>query len=541
MPNSGNKVEAARGLDFQALAARYKAVTADRRLLAKRRQTVDMLRRQADALVDRIESLSRTAEDEARIAEAERASLSASSSETAAVDAKLDAIDEQNAQMVGELAPYLAAAGLGAGEVAQDAAKVQRHIEILASSYATLSAERDVLKAKLGDLTRSRDIALTSESAAAARRKTAEDAVAGRRRALDVLVRQRAPLLGGESTEISRARQLDAERSARETRELAQAARSDDDQHFAAEQAALAAIESQVATNARRLQENIEVWHSALAPTGLEEAAVLVLLDEPAGIATALSDRLAALERDVEDARSQRQLRREDLEAVLANGPEPDAEAVAALVAGVTQHAAELETFKVRATESRVVLARDTADRRRADAIAHEINAIRQDLSAWEAVNDAIGQRDGAKFRRFAQGITLGHLVQLANAQLANLKPRYGLASRQAELALDVVDHDMGDEVRSPRSSRPDRLAALLLCQCSRCVRMATQQRDHKYPSNQRMESSTLRRLVDRGRGRSRFRWPGSSGATSNRRHECAVIAVMIMRNSRRAPPLTCA
>jgi exonuclease SbcC len=71
----------------------------------------------------------------------------------------------------------------------------------------------------------------------------------------------------------------------------------------------------------------------------------------------------------------------------------------------------------------------------------------------WDAINQAIGQRDGGKFRRFAQSVTLDHLVRLANDQLAALNPRYALQrSTVADLTFDVIDREMGDDVRTPRS-----------------------------------------------------------------------------------------
>jgi len=71
----------------------------------------------------------------------------------------------------------------------------------------------------------------------------------------------------------------------------------------------------------------------------------------------------------------------------------------------------------------------------------------------WDAVDEAIGSSSGDKFRRFAQGVTLEHLVHLANAQLATLSPRYRLArSATTDLALHVLDRDMGDQLRATRS-----------------------------------------------------------------------------------------
>ena len=77
----------------------------------------------------------------------------------------------------------------------------------------------------------------------------------------------------------------------------------------------------------------------------------------------------------------------------------------------------------------------------------------RADLEIWQAVDEAIGSASGDRFRRFVQGITLDHMVQLANDHLRALSPRYRLARGHAsDLTLHIIDRDMGDEVRGTRS-----------------------------------------------------------------------------------------
>jgi exonuclease SbcC len=64
-----------------------------------------------------------------------------------------------------------------------------------------------------------------------------------------------------------------------------------------------------------------------------------------------------------------------------------------------------------------------------------------------------IGSADGAKFRRFAQGLTLNHLVYLANEQLNKLDGRYQLQCQDNEtLSLSVLDTWQGDSVRDTKT-----------------------------------------------------------------------------------------
>lgn len=57
-----------------------------------------------------------------------------------------------------------------------------------------------------------------------------------------------------------------------------------------------------------------------------------------------------------------------------------------------------------------------------------------------------IGSGDGQKFRKFAQGLTLDHLIHLANKQLAKLYGRYQLQRQGKDnLNFSVLDTWQGD------------------------------------------------------------------------------------------------
>ncbi|MFM4848984.1 AAA family ATPase [Aeromonas rivipollensis] len=92
-----------------------------------------------------------------------------------------------------------------------------------------------------------------------------------------------------------------------------------------------------------------------------------------------------------------------------------------------------------------------------AEAAALKAGSLQEALAAQQAVADhwlqlseLIGSASGAKLRTFAQSLTLERLLLEANAQLGELSPRYRLERVPGtDLALQVVDLDMGDEVRS--------------------------------------------------------------------------------------------
>ncbi|AFJ47998.1 exonuclease subunit SbcC [Shimwellia blattae] len=77
----------------------------------------------------------------------------------------------------------------------------------------------------------------------------------------------------------------------------------------------------------------------------------------------------------------------------------------------------------------------------------------RQQAEDWGCLNELIGSKEGDKFRRFAQGLTLDNLVWLANQQLLRLHGRYFLQRKESEaLELEVVDTWQADAVRDTRT-----------------------------------------------------------------------------------------
>lgn len=85
-----------------------------------------------------------------------------------------------------------------------------------------------------------------------------------------------------------------------------------------------------------------------------------------------------------------------------------------------------------------------------------QIKACEADYDDKAYLQSLIGSKDGSKFRRFAQGLTLDHLVTLANQQLDRLHSRYQLqrklASGSEALALQVVDTWLADAVRDTKT-----------------------------------------------------------------------------------------
>ena len=69
--------------------------------------------------------------------------------------------------------------------------------------------------------------------------------------------------------------------------------------------------------------------------------------------------------------------------------------------------------------------------------------------SGWAKLNDIIGSADGAKFRNLAQEYTLDVLLQYANIHLKVLAKRYSIERIPNTLGIQVIDEDMGNDIRS--------------------------------------------------------------------------------------------
>ena len=112
-----------------------------------------------------------------------------------------------------------------------------------------------------------------------------------------------------------------------------------------------------------------------------------------------------------------------------------------------------LEVILSRYTQEKTELAfwlrTQTENKAKVSGLQEELNVRRTESERWAKLNELAGSADGAKFRRIAQGYTLDILLNYANVQLRELTRRYRLERVPETLALQVIDRDMCDEVRT--------------------------------------------------------------------------------------------
>jgi len=189
----------------------------------------------------------------------------------------------------------------------------------------------------------------------------------------------------------------------------------------------------------------------ALARRGAEEDEVRALISLGSGWLGETRETLRLLDEGLQHARilvAERDRVLADHEAAGAPGiPEPELPAVKA------ERFRQVSSLEERQFALRHRIETDDGARRKHAELLPRITAQRATTELWQGLSELIGSADGKKFRTYAQSLTLDVLLGYANEHLFSLAPRYGVMRvPQAEMELQMVDRDMGDEVRSVNS-----------------------------------------------------------------------------------------
>jgi len=112
-----------------------------------------------------------------------------------------------------------------------------------------------------------------------------------------------------------------------------------------------------------------------------------------------------------------------------------------------------LKNYQVKQGQLTQTLLQDQEYRKHQQTLLERIDTQQYSVDDLAHLNGLIGSADGAKFRKFAQELTLAHLVYLANQQLGRLDGRYQLQCQQSDgLALEVLDTWQADTVRDTKT-----------------------------------------------------------------------------------------
>lgn len=229
-------------------------------------------------------------------------------------------------------------------------------------------------------------------------------------------------------------------------------------QQLAAQQGRQAQLESNLAQQKNAVAEASNTWQTALAASPFADLAAYTAALLPA------EERQRLLQ-----LKEARQLAKQQAEAVLkAAGeklarlqttppPHDSAEIPIPPLAELEAAIAQLETGRRELSEQlgaqRALLSRDEQARQSQQALFAQIATQTAETDLWQRLDSLIGSARGDKFRKFAQGLTLDHLLHLANSHLARLHGRYLLRRKTSgELELDIVDSWQGEVARDTRT-----------------------------------------------------------------------------------------
>lgn len=121
-------------------------------------------------------------------------------------------------------------------------------------------------------------------------------------------------------------------------------------------------------------------------------------------------------------------------------------EDLAESISQVQKSKSEIES-QLSVVEAQII--RQEESKARLKSIEKELKEKQAIAEKWEKLNKLIGSADGNKFKVIAQSYTLNLLLMHANTHLSYLSKRYKLQQVPDTLALQVIDCDMCDEVRT--------------------------------------------------------------------------------------------
>ncbi|HVI00833.1 MAG TPA: SbcC/MukB-like Walker B domain-containing protein [Enhygromyxa sp.] len=328
------------------------------------------------------------------------------------------------------------------------------HLEVAVQELRAAQASRERVHEQLRAL-ESRHASLGSTHQARRERCEQLDAeLLELEQSLAKLHEARAPLLGGRSVaELSRELEASVELADRDH----DAGKDELARHEVIQgrrRTQLNALEEQVEALRRSCAESARSVEAARVEAGVDAAELAALLEREELFADGWS---TAARTRIDNARAEHERLQAivgERERVLAAHRERERPTLSHDEA--EQRRAELEhsgeQLRRELFELEHRLRSDSEDRAEAERLAPRLTECERAARLWGRLRDAIGSATGDKFQKFAQSLTLELLLAQANAQLRVLKPRYALGRvPKHDLELQLVDHDLGDEIRSIR------------------------------------------------------------------------------------------
>ncbi|MEZ4269561.1 MAG: AAA family ATPase [Myxococcota bacterium] len=297
------------------------------------------------------------------------------------------------------------------------------------------------------------DVAAARASVEAAQARAGELAgeVQAAQAGLHGLRGERAALLGGRETlDVETGLKSALATGEKKAQDAAGAANRAANASAAADSAAKALV-AEAETRAEEARTAREVLDDALREAGIDAEELARRLSHAPGWLAEEGRALEALAQARTKAHTVLEERqRQQLEHEATARPEL-AEDSAREALAAAQAATDANQRTVQAQE--LLLMQDDQRRVQSAELDKSAEEAREGGRVWAQLNQLIGSAQGDVFRRFAQGLTLDALLVHANRQLDDLNRRYHIERVPgSDMDLQVIDREMGDEVRTIRS-----------------------------------------------------------------------------------------
>ncbi|MGF1725122.1 AAA family ATPase [Photobacterium nomapromontoriensis] len=342
--------------------------------------------------------------------------------------------------------------------------QLRHQIQQFTANQVALAGSEQQLAALAPQLAEAQTILRNTEQ----RSREITAAIAALTTSIDQLWQQRVALVGEQDLVELATQHKQRIQAQHVALEQAQQQQRQSGEAMAAADAARKAIEQQQADTEQALAVQQAAWEQWLTRLELTEAALAALLAHDEAWLAQEREALKQLEHMLAAAQT---VLIERQQAVVEHQPmmEVAQQWLAAHEIAIDDHADETETASVPTVVSawrdqkgeldeqifqgRQRLAQAEQAEVQSGTLTEQLKNQQATTELWLQMNELIGSATGNKFRTLAQGLTLQQLVVLANDHLQDLAPRYALQPvPSSPLALQVIDHDMGDEVRSVES-----------------------------------------------------------------------------------------
>ncbi|MDO6446874.1 AAA family ATPase [Colwellia sp. 1_MG-2023] len=216
--------------------------------------------------------------------------------------------------------------------------------------------------------------------------------------------------------------------------------------------------QQQLADSEKQLATETKQWQEVLSASIFSDEAAFVSALLPSDEKQQLTSLAQRLKEQIQQANTlinqhnqQLILINSDINTLEASGITPVEFSV--IEEKLTALAEQIKQGQLKQGQINQQLSNDEKLRSKQSDILDKIAKQQIDVDDLSYLNGLIGSASGDKFRRFAQGLTLEHLVHLANIQLSRLHARYQLQCQNKEsLALEVIDTWQADHVRDTKT-----------------------------------------------------------------------------------------